>query len=254
MTRAVQYCVQAYRKTSRLPVIIIFNTELTKIELHHASVSLTLSGYLLPFSYWATKAILINFETISNASNTNAFTTVATFVRQKHSTSLLECNKWQDPTMKRLFAILQTNLQQSISREQEILDAIKVMCDAGIGLSGKILDTAERLQYDSPAIYNEAQNHMKKLQTLKRQYYEVDKPEKKKDDDMSNGEERFKNTIAFVDDYKMKLDKKSKKGKATMSWVGCHAKLKNEANVIQYKISEVLRVQYTKHKRSKAVK
>ena len=156
--------------------------------------------------------------------------------------------------MKRLFAILQTNLQQSISREQEILDAIKVMCDAGIGLSGKILDTAERLQYDSPAIYNEAQNHMKKLQTLKRQYYEVDKPEKKKDDDMSNGEERFKNTIAFVDDYKMKLDKKSKKGKATMSWVGCHAKLKNEANVIQYKISEVLRVQYTKHKRSKAVK
>ena len=139
MTRAVQYCVQAYRKTSRLPTIIIFNTELTKIDLHHVSVSPTLSGYLLLSSYCATKAILISSETISDVSNTNAFTTVATFVIQKHS-SLLECNKWQDPTMKRLFAILQTNLQQSISREQELLGTIKVMCDAGKGSLGKILE------------------------------------------------------------------------------------------------------------------
>ncbi|KAI7858444.1 hypothetical protein BDC45DRAFT_554045 [Circinella umbellata] len=253
MTRAVQYCVQAYKKTSRLPIIIVFNTELTNIELHHVPVSPTLSGYLLLSSYWAAKAILINPKTIRNTSNTNAFTTVATFVIQKHS-SLLECDKWQDQTMKRLFAILQTNLQQSINREQKLVNTIKVMCDPGMESLGKILDTAERLQYDSPAIHNEAQNHMKKLQTLKRQCYELDKPEKKKDDDMCNDEKRFKNTIAFVDDYKLKLDKKNKKGKTTMSWVGCHAKLKNEPNVIQYKTSEVLRVQYTKHKRVKAVK
>ena len=141
-------------------------------------------------------------------------------------------------------------MQQSITREQELLDTIKVLCDSGTQSMGKILETTERLQYDSPIIHHEAQGHIKKLQTLKRQYEEVDSFEEKENTDVSNDEKRFKNTMAFVDAYKLNLEKKSKNGKTTMSWIDCYAKLKKEANVIHYKNSEVLRVQYSKYKKS----
>ncbi|CDH60555.1 predicted protein [Lichtheimia corymbifera JMRC:FSU:9682] len=249
MTRAIQYCIQAYKKYKRLPIIIIFNTESTTIQLPESSRSPTMCGHILPSTFWATRAILINSNTINNPAHHNSFLMLATFIIQRHN-SLLASDKWEDTTMKRLFTILKSSLEQSISREQELLNTIKVLCDSGTKSMINILDTTERLQYDSPTLHNEAHNHIKKLETLKRQYQEVDPYAKKANKDTSNDEQRFERTMAFVDDYKMKLDKKAKNGKGVMSWIDCHSKLNNEVDVIKYKNSEVLRVQYSKYKKS----
>lgn len=109
--RSIQHCVQTYKKYKRLPIIIIFNTESTTIQLPEASLSPTMCGHILPSTFWATRAILINSNTINNPAHHNSFLMLATFIIQRHN-SLLASDKWEDTTMKRL-------------------DIVKVLCDSG---------------------------------------------------------------------------------------------------------------------------
>ncbi|CDH58782.1 predicted protein [Lichtheimia corymbifera JMRC:FSU:9682] len=112
-------------------------------------------GYILPSTFWATRAVFINFDTIGNPALYSSFITLATFTMQKR-TSLLVSGKWKDPTMKQLFGILQSTIRQSSTREQELLDIIKVLCDSGTESMIKILNTSECPQYDSLKAHNEA--------------------------------------------------------------------------------------------------
>jgi hypothetical protein len=54
------------------------------------------------------------------------------------------------------------------------LDVIISVCDANFKHYEQILDTAERLQYDSPNIRQEVICGMQKLQQVKRRFEEVD--------------------------------------------------------------------------------
>ncbi|KAG1336466.1 hypothetical protein G6F62_006250 [Rhizopus arrhizus] len=69
----------------------------------------------------------------------------------------------------------------SIKRETELLDTIISVCNIGIQHYERILNTAERMQYDSPSLQEEAVSGIQKLQQVKRRFEEVDTEEPSND-------------------------------------------------------------------------
>lgn len=119
--------------------------------------------------------------------------------------------------------------------DQQLLSAINCACDAGVKHYQQILNIAERLQYDSPSIQNEALLGISKLKQLKRSADDANIDEEQQEDTpfVSQDEERFENTMDFVRRYKETRNQ--------MNWRGCHDMLKKQTNVFYYRTSEVLR-------------
>lgn len=87
----------------------------------------------------------------------------------------------------------------------------------------QILEIAERLQYDSPCIQNEALLGISKLKQVKRSADNAKIDEEQEPENtqlVSQDEERFENTIDFVQRYKETRNR--------MNWRGCHDMLKNK--------------------------
>jgi hypothetical protein len=85
------------------------------------------------------------------------------------------------------------------------LDAITGVCDASIKHYEQILNTVERLRYDSPNIRQEVVCGMQKLQQVKRRFEEVDGLQEATDQGnlaTSADEERYQNTMEYVEKYK----------------------------------------------------
>ena len=246
MNRAVHYCVMAYRRYKTLPMLLIFATNTTTIPTDNMHRSNVFCGLSLPCEYWAKKCYLINLASASSVSINihEPFQALSMFLLNQQ-TCLLESNSWKDPTMRRLFQIARDALQQSIERETELLDAITSICDASIKHYEQILNTAERLQYDSPNIRQEVVCGMQKLQQVKRRFEEVDSLQEPTDQGnlaTSADEERYQNTMEFVEKYKTTRKR--------MNWRDCHKQLTQKSNVIKYKNPEVLRVQFSRFKKS----
>jgi hypothetical protein len=62
--------------------------------------------------------------------------------------------------------------------------------------------------------------------------------------DKSADEERYEDTMEFVEKYKSTRKR--------MNWHDCYAQLKQKTNVIKYKNAEVLRVQFNRFKKSES--
>lgn len=162
----------------------------------------------------------------------------------KQQTCLLESNSWKDPVTQSLFQIAKDFLKQSIKRETELLDTITSVCNIGIQHYERILNTAERMRYDSPSLQEEAVSGIQKLQQVKRRFEEVDTEEPSNDTTIgkSADEERYENTMKFVEKYKSTRKR--------MNWRDCYTQLKQKTDVIKYKNAEVLRVQYNRFKKN----
>ncbi|CAO3696275.1 hypothetical protein G6F70_005193 [Rhizopus microsporus] len=95
------------------------------------------------------------------------------------------------------------------------------------------------MQYDSPALQNEAFAGIQKLKQIKRRFEEVD-TEKFPDSisTKSTDEEKYDKTMKFVENYKS--------SRKRMDWRNCHVQLQEKTDVIKYKNHEVLRVQYSR--------
>jgi hypothetical protein len=156
----------------------------------------------------------------------------------------LESNSWKDPVTQSLFQIAKDFLEQSIKRETELLDTIKSICNIGIQHYERILNAAERMQHDSPSLQEEAVSGIQKLQQVKRRFEEVDTEEPSNDTTIgkSADEERYENTMEFVEKYKSTRKR--------MNWRDCYAQLKQKTDVIKYKNAEVLRVQYNRFQKN----
>lgn len=255
MVRATQYCAQAYfRHGKRLPILLIFNTHATNIQVDNLPRSPNLGGYLLSCEYWAEKVVLINATTTTDASLTTPFHMLSKLLVQDER-SLMESESWRDPIMQRLITIVKENATADITSKKLLLDTISSICASGISTFERILDTADRLQYDSPGVRSEAKEQIAKLSAIKRRHELIE--EQTEDDSQgssssSKDEVRFLNTMKYVDDFKEQLQsKRTKKGKApAMNWIKCYNELKKQVNVIEYANSESLRSQYTKYKKS----
>lgn len=85
-----------------------------------------------------------------------------------------------------------------------LLDTITSVCNIDIQHYERILNTAERMQYDSPSLQEEAVSGIQKLQQVKRHFEEVDTEEPSNDTTIgkSADEERYENTMECVEKYK----------------------------------------------------
>ena len=84
------------------------------------------------------------------------------------------------------------------------MDAIIGVCDASIKHYEQILNTVERLRYDSPNIRQEVVCGMQKLQQVKRRFEEVDGLQEPTDQGnlaTSADEERYQDTMEYVEKY-----------------------------------------------------
>ncbi|KAG1152612.1 hypothetical protein G6F37_001562 [Rhizopus arrhizus] len=142
------------------------------------------------------------------------------------------------------FQLQQKFCEKNIDREQQLLNAINCACDVGVKNYQQILETAERLHYDSPCIQNETLLGISKLKEVKRSVDDANLDEELPENTqlVSQDEERFKNTMDFVQHYK--------ETRKRMNWRGCHDILEKQTNVIHYETSEVLRTVYNRFKTS----
>lgn len=245
MNRAVHYCVMAYRRYKTLPTLLIFVTNTITIPTDNMHRSNVFCGLSLPCEYWAKKCYLINLASASSVSiNIHELFQALSMFLLNQLTCLLESNSWKDPTMQQLFQIARDALQQSVERETELLDAIISVCDTSIKYYEQILNTVEHLQYDSPNVRQEVVCGMQKLQQVKRRFEEVDglqEPTDQGNSATSADEERYQNTMKFVEKYKAM--------KKRMNWRDCCNQLTQKSNVIKYKNPEVLHVQFSKFKK-----
>ncbi|KAG2218893.1 hypothetical protein INT45_007620 [Circinella minor] len=133
-------------------------------------------------------------------------------------------------------------LRKNIDREQQLLNAINCACDVGVKHYQQILETAERLQYDSPCIQDEALLGILKLKQVKRSVDDANLDEEVPENSqlVSQDEERFKNTMDFVKRYKETRNR--------MNWRGCHSILEKTTQRYPLQTSEVLRTVYNRFK------
>jgi hypothetical protein len=83
------------------------------------------------------------------------------------------------------------------------------------------------MQYDSPSLHKEAFNGILKLKEVKRKFEEVDNEEPYNIiTTESNDEERYPNTMKFVENYKSTRKR--------MSWYDCHAKIQQKTDIVKY--------------------
>lgn len=162
MLRAVHYCIMAYRRYQVLPVLLVFAPEHISIPTKNMRLSNVNSALSINCEYWARKGYLIRLKNVSTlTSSTDPFAAISNFILQQQ-TSLLENNSCENLTIRQLFSIATEVLQKNIDREQQLLNAINCACDVGFKHYQQILETAERLQYDSPVfktkLYLEYQN------------------------------------------------------------------------------------------------
>ncbi|KAG1136905.1 hypothetical protein G6F37_010814 [Rhizopus arrhizus] len=161
--------------------------------------------------YWARKGYLIRLKDVSTlTSSTDPFAAVSNFILQQQ-TSLLENNSLENLTIRQLFSIATEVLRENIDREQQLLNAINCACDVGLKQVKRSADDAS-----------------------------IDEEEPENTQLVSQDEERFENTMDFVQRYKETRNR--------MNWRGCHDMLKKQTNVIHYKTSEVLRTVYNRFK------
>lgn len=245
MNRAAHYCIMAYCRYKVLPILLIFNTRTTSISTNDRSSLNNFCALSLSCEYWAKKCYLVNANSASSETNNelHPFTALSVFLI-KQQTCLLESNSWKDPVTQSLFQIAKDFLKQSIKRETELLDTITSVCNIGIQHYERILNTAERMRYDSPSLQEEAVSGIQKLQQVKRRFEEVDTEEPSNDTTIgkSADEERYENTMKFVEKYKSTRKR--------MNWRDCYTQLKQKTDVIKYKNAEVLRVQYNRFKKN----
>ncbi|KAI8977227.1 hypothetical protein BDF20DRAFT_820962, partial [Mycotypha africana] len=241
MNRVAHYCIMAYRRYKVLPILLIFNTQTTSINTNDRSSLNKFSALSLSCEYWAKKCYLVNAKSVSSETNNelHPFTVIAVFLI-KQQTCLLEI----DPVTQLLFQIAKDFLEQSIKHETELLNTLISICNIGIQHYERILNTTERMQYDSPSLQEESVSGIQKLQQVKRLFEEVDTEEPSYDTTVgkSANEERYENTMRFVETYKSTRKR--------MNWRDCYAQLKQKTDVIKYKNAEVLRVQYNRFKKN----
>ncbi|KAI8065516.1 hypothetical protein BC940DRAFT_304299 [Gongronella butleri] len=256
MVRAIRYCTFAFKRSGQLPILIIVNTESTSVNLDGAQLCANLGAYLLECKYWATKAALVNARSANSVPIPHSpFVALTKFLLQKE-TCLLASTQWDDPIARHLFGVLQRDMQLNISRERQLLGTIQAVVSSSTGSMLRILETADRLAYDSDVLRQEAQAHIAKMESLKRNFDNSDaSTSNHQDDALSNDEIKSANTIKFVDEFKEK-SKRTKTGRnkkaPMMNWTKCYEELNKQPNVTKYKNAEVLRVQYGKYKRSMA--
>lgn len=126
-----------------------------------------------------------------------------------------------------------------------MLEAINIICDVGVNHYQEVINIAKRLNYDSRHLFNEATSGKEKLLQMKQSFEEAEHDEESTAQisvNISQNEEKFKNTIDFVQQYK-----ETRKG---MNWHGCHNMLVTKKNVIHYRNSEVLRDMFNKSKKN----
>ncbi|KAK4520628.1 uncharacterized protein ATC70_006506 [Mucor velutinosus] len=242
MARVVHYYVMAYRRYQVFPVLLVFAPEHVSIPTENMRLSNANGALLLNCEYWTRKGYLIRLKDVSTlTSSTDPFAAVSNFILQQQ-TSLLENNSLENLTIRQLFSIATEVLRENIDREQQLLNVINCACDVGVKHYQQTLEIAERLQYDSPCIQNEALLGISKLKQVKRSADDahIDEEEPENTQLVSQDEERFENTMDFVQRYKETRNR--------MNWRGCHDILKKQTNVIHYKTSEVLRTVYNRFK------
>lgn len=105
--------------------------------------------------------MLINAITATDASLITPFHTLSKLLVQDER-SLLESGSWRDPIMQRLISIVKRN-ETAHNTLKLLLDTISSICVSGISTFERILDTAGRLQYDSPGARIEAREQIAKL-------------------------------------------------------------------------------------------
>ncbi|KAL7315852.1 hypothetical protein PS15m_005022 [Mucor circinelloides] len=241
MNRAAHYCIMAYRRYKVLPILLIFNTQATNISINDTSSLNNFCALSLSCEYWAKKCYLVNANSASSETNNelHPFTVLSAFLINQQ-TCLMESNSWKDPVTQSLLQIAKDFLEQSIKRERELLDTI---CNVGIQHYERILNTAERMPYDSPSLQEEVVSGIQKLQQVKRRFEEMDTEEPSNDTTIgkSADKERYENTMEFVKKYKSTSKR--------MNWRDCYAQLEQKTDVIKYKNAEVLRVQYNRFKK-----
>ncbi|KAI8887894.1 hypothetical protein K501DRAFT_268510 [Backusella circina FSU 941] len=232
MARVVHYCVMAYRRYQVFPVLLVFSPEHVSIPTKNMRLS-NVNGAL------SLNSTFYSHLTTPDPNLPTNYTGKSVLQQQ---TSLLENNSLENLTIRHLFSIATEVLRENIDREQQLLNAINCACDVGVKHYQQILEIAERLQYDSPCIQNEALLGISKLNQVKQSadHANIDEEEPENTQLVSQDEERFENTMDFVQRYK--------ETRTRMNWRGCHDMLKKQTNVIHYKTSEVLRTVYSRFK------
>ncbi|KAG2194329.1 hypothetical protein INT47_000256 [Mucor saturninus] len=242
MARVVHYCVMAYRRYQVFPTLLVFAPEHVTIPTEKMRLSNVSGALSLNCEYWARKGYLIRLKNVPTlTSSSDPFAAISNFILQQQ-TCLLENNSLENPTVRQLFSIATEVLRENIDREQQLLDTINCACDVGVKHYQQILEIAERLQYNSPCLQNEARLGIAKLKQVKRSAGDanIDEEEPENTQLVSQDEERFENTMDFVRRYRVTRNR--------MNWRGCHDMLKKQTNVIHYKTSEVLRTVYNRFK------
>ncbi|KAG1465368.1 hypothetical protein G6F46_000051 [Rhizopus delemar] len=217
----------AYRRYKTLPTLLIFATNTITIPTDNMHRSNVFCGLSLPSEYWAKKCYLINLASASSVSINihELFQALSMFLLNQ-------------------LTFARDALQQSVERETELLDAIISVCDTSIRDYEQILNTVEHLQYDSLNVRQEVVCGMQKLQQVKRRFEEVDglqEPTDQGNSATSADEERYQNTMKFVEKYKAMRKR--------MNWRDCYNQLTQKSNVIKYKNPEVLHIQFSKFKK-----
>ncbi|KAI9033847.1 hypothetical protein CLU79DRAFT_882952 [Phycomyces nitens] len=211
INRSIRYCTLAYQRFKTLPVLVIFCINGTSGIPDKLLGSSSVPGAMdVSCDLWAKNCHLINNSSVKKwiGEALDPFAALSLLLVDQE-TCLLESKGWKDPTMVRLFEILEQLFAKSLDRESQLLDALKSVCEANIKVYEEILSTSGRLS-SSSAIDQHAKQGIEKMRSVKRQFQEDDDQDAaatKSDSSPESSirsfdEERYQRTMEFTGQFK----------------------------------------------------
>ncbi|KAI9020249.1 hypothetical protein CLU79DRAFT_756374, partial [Phycomyces nitens] len=260
MCRAVQYCLNVYKRFHTFPILFIVC--ISKVEskvLRDLFKHTQNKSYLLetPCCHFATNCFMLTKESIdpfvdnNDSSALNPLVAFAHFLMSGQQ-SIISIDRWDDPTIKKLYLVATEMVKNDMKTENDKVEALRTICQATQSQFEKILLTV-RDNPNQAQRYADAGRHYsasleRKYDNMKQEASntppEATTPmELPKDFDGASCSKNSKNKelIAFVNTWKQ-----SKKGR--INWSACWEEGRKKGLFIEYSNSHSLKNTYHKIK------
>ncbi|KAG0929667.1 hypothetical protein G6F57_012291 [Rhizopus arrhizus] len=261
MCRAVQYCLNVYKRFHVLPILFIVCISKTESKaLRDLFKPIQNRSYLLetPCCHFATSCFMLTKQSIDPFIDNYDMEALDPLVAFAHfltsgQQSIISIDRWDDPTVTKLYLVAMEMVKNDRKSENDKVEALQTICQATQNQFEKIMTTI----FDNPSQahrYADAGRHYsaslkRKYDTMKQRLSnspsEATTPmELPKDFDGASNSTNFKykELAAFIDAWKQ-----NKKGR--MNWSACWEEGKKKGLFNEYSNGHSLKNIYHKIKK-----